>query len=61
MKVWDFPAANPIQVPDYKEEVLGQVTVVKWIKNGSGDSVQLLFGTGLGTLMLWKLDAAEVS
>jgi len=48
-------------MPDYDAKVLGQVTATKWMINEEGNTRCLLLGTGLGNLIAWRFDMAEVS
>jgi len=49
-----------MQTPDYDVNILGQVTNIKWVC-GENNTTRLIFGTGLGKVVVWKLDATDVS
>jgi WD40 repeat protein len=59
IRVWSFPEGDPIQVPDFNPETMGQITSIKWV-NEERECARLVVGTGLGNVLLWKYDAAEV-
>jgi len=61
IRIWNLPSGHPIVTPDYDIKVLGQVTATKWMSNGEGTIPYLLLGTGLGNLIAWRFDLAEVS
>ena len=60
LRIWDLPDGNPMQTPDYNVNILGQVTNIKWVC-GENNTTRLIFGTGLGKVVVWKLDATDVS
>lgn len=61
IRIWNLPEGDPIQTPDFDSSVLGQVTALKWVVEGNKENVRVLIGTGLGNVILWKLDTTEVS
>jgi hypothetical protein len=61
IRIWNLPAGDPVQIPDYDPSVLGQVSALKWVFENSKETARILIGTGLGNVILWKHDAVEAS
>jgi hypothetical protein len=61
VKLWGLEDGNPIQIPDYDVNILGQVTAIKWSSWGIGNGHRVVIGSGLGTVLVWRFDMAEVS
>lgn len=60
IRIWNLPGGDPVQIPEYESSVLGQVTALKWVMQGSKMSVRMVVGTGIGNVIMWSYDATEV-